>query len=66
MASLLMPSEALWRRAAFEMQSLLANAMRISRFSTLSVPSIAMVFYALVYLAVALTVAVRRLSQRDL
>ena len=66
MASLLMPSEALWRRAAFEMQSPLANAMRISQFSTLSVPSIAMVFYALVYLAVALTVAVRRLSQRDL
>lgn len=65
-ASILMPSEALWRRAAFEMQSPLANAMRISPFSTLSVPSLAMVFYALLYLAIALTVAIRRFSQRDL
>jgi Cu-processing system permease protein len=65
-ASILMPSEALWRRAAFEMQSPLANAMRVSPFSTLSIPSMAMVFYALLYLAAALTVAVRRFSQRDL
>ena len=65
-ASILMPSEALWRRAAFEMQSPLANVMRISPFSTLSVPSLAMVFYALLYLAIALIVAVRRFSQRDL
>jgi ABC-2 type transport system permease protein len=65
-ASILMPSEALWRRAAFEMQSPLANAMRISPFGTLSIPSMAMVFYALLYLAVALTVAIRRFSQRDL
>ena len=65
-ASILMPSEALWRRAAFEMQSPLANVMRISPFSTLSVPSLAMVFYALLYLAIALVIAVRRFSQRDL
>lgn len=45
-ASVLMPSEALWRRAAFEMQSPLANAMRISPFSSLSVPSTAMVLYS--------------------
>jgi Cu-processing system permease protein len=65
-ASLLMPSEALWRRAAFEMQSPLANAMRGSPFSTLSVPSPAMVSYAALYLAIALFVAIRRFSQRDL
>jgi Cu-processing system permease protein len=65
-ASLLMPSEALWRRAAFEMQSPLANAMRFSPFSVLSVPSLAMVLYAALYLAVALTVALRHFSQRDL
>ena len=50
-ASLLMPSEALWRRAAFEMQSPLANAMRFSPFSVLSVPSLPMVFYAALYIA---------------
>jgi hypothetical protein len=55
-ASVLMPSEALWRRAA----------MRISPFSTLSVPSMAMVFYAALYLAIALLIAIRRFSQRDL
>lgn len=65
-ASLLMPSEALWRRAAFEIQSPLANALRASPFSTLSVPSMAMVFYAGVYLAIALAVAIRRFSRRDL
>jgi Cu-processing system permease protein len=66
LASVLMPSEALWRRAAFEMQSPLANAMRISPFSTLSVPSLSMVFYAALYLAIALVIALRRFSQRDL
>ena len=65
-ASVLMPSEALWRRAAFEMQSPLASAMRISPFSTLSVPSMAMVFYAALYLIIALVTAIRRFSQRDL
>jgi len=65
-ASVLMPSEALWRRAAFEMQSPLASAMRISPFSTLSVPSTAMVFYAGLYLVIALVIAIRRFSQRDL
>lgn len=65
-ASVLMPSEALWRRAAFEMQSPLANALRISPFSTLSVPSKAMIFYAALYLAIALVIAMRRFSQRDL
>jgi ABC-2 type transport system permease protein len=65
-ASVLMPSEALWRRAAFEMQSPLASAMRISPFSTLSVPSMAMVFYAALYMVIALVIAIRRFSQRDL
>lgn len=65
-ASVLMPSEALWRRAAFEMQSPLANAMRISPFSTLSVPSTTMLFYGALYLTVALLVAIRHFSRRDL
>ena len=65
-SSVLMPSEALWRRAAFEMQSPLADALRISPFSTLSVPSQAMVVYAVFYLVIAMTVSIRRFSQRDL
>ena len=65
-ASLIMPSESLWRRAAFEMQSPLANAIRISPFGTLSVPSTAMIFYAGLYMTMALAVAIRRFSRRDL
>ncbi len=65
-ASILMPSEALWRRAAFEMQSPLATATNLSPFSGASVPSGAMVGYGAVYALLFLALAIRRLSQRDL
>jgi len=65
-ASVIMPSESLWRRAAFEMQSPLANAIRISPFGTLSVPSPAMIVYSGMYMAIALVIAIRRFSGRDL
>ncbi len=65
-ASILMPSESLWRRAAFEMQSPLASAMHISPFGTLSVPSPLMIYYAGFYLSIAVLIAVRRFSFRDL
>jgi ABC-type transport system involved in multi-copper enzyme maturation permease subunit len=65
-ASLIMPSEALWRRAAFEMQSPLVSALGFSPFSAASVPSRLMIVYAGLYMAAALALAVRRFSQRDL
>jgi len=65
-ASVLMPSESLWRRAAFEMQSPLVGAVGFSPFSNASVPSVAMVAYAGVYVAVALGLALRCFGQRDL
>ena len=37
--SLLLPSEAMWRRAAFEMQSPLVAAMGVSPFASKSAPS---------------------------
>lgn len=64
--SLLLPSEAMWRRAAFEMQSPLVGAMGVSPFSGSSAPSLVMVGYAVVYLLVALLLAMRRFSKRDL
>lgn len=64
--SVLMPSESLWRRAAFEMQSPIVGALNISPFSNASVPSKAMVGYAAVYLALALIMALRRFNRRDL
>ena len=65
-SSIIMPSESLWRRAAFEMQSPLVGSLNISPFNNASVPSKAMIGYAAVYLGVAMAFAVRRLGQRDL
>ena len=65
-ASLIMPSEALWRRAVFEMQSPIVSTLGFSPFSAISVPSEFMIFYACLYLALALALAVRRFSKRDL
>lgn len=65
-ASLIIPSETLWRRAVFEMQSPLLGALRFGPFSNSSVPSWAMVAYAAIYLVVALGLAIRRFSRRDL
>lgn len=65
-ASVFIPTEALWRRAAFEVQSPLASAVQISPFAAVSAPSGAMVVYAIAYMMVVLTVALRRFSVRDL
>jgi len=64
--SLIMPSEALWKRAAYEMQSPVAAALGFSPFTTNSVPSPLMIVYAGIYMVVALYVAVRLFSRRDL
>jgi Cu-processing system permease protein len=64
--SLLFPTEAIWRRATFEMQSALATVLEISPFTTTSVPSQIMMFYALLYLVVTLTVAIRIFQNRDI
>ncbi len=65
-ASLIMPSETLWRRAVSEMQSPLLSAIAMSPFSNVSVPSVAMVAYAAVYLLAALGLAMYRFGRRDL
>src|SRR5262245_27337138 len=57
-AGLLMPSETLWRRAAFEMQSPIVKAVGMSPFNNASVPSAAMIVYASVYAAIALWLAI--------
>jgi ABC-2 type transport system permease protein len=65
-SSLLMPSEAIWRRAAFEMESPLAGSLPFSPFADISVPSVTMIGYAGVYLLVALAIAIYHFYQRDL
>ncbi len=64
--SLIIPSESLWRRAAYEMQSPLSGLLGISPFGTTSAPSLLMVAYALVYLLVVLVLTVRVFRKRDL
>ncbi len=64
--SLIIPSESLWRRAAYEMQSPISGALGMSPFGTVSVPSLLMIGYAAVYLAGALWLAVRIFKGRDL
>jgi ABC-type transport system involved in multi-copper enzyme maturation permease subunit len=64
--SLIMPSEALWKRAAYEMQSPVAAALGFSPFTTNSAPSPMMLAYAGLYMLVALYLAIRLFSRRDL
>jgi ABC-type transport system involved in multi-copper enzyme maturation permease subunit len=64
--SLLIPTEALWRRATYEMQSPLTAALQMTPFSTVSVPSILMIVYAFMYLAVMLIAAINTFQHRDI
>ena len=64
--SLLIPTEALWRRAAYEMQTPLASALGMSPFGAFSVPSALMVLYAVVYLVIVFAIAVSTFNHRDI
>ena len=64
--SLVVPTEALWRRAAYEMQTPLASTLGISPFGAFSVPSLLMVVYAIVYIIIVLITAVNTFQHRDI
>jgi len=66
LTSLILPSEALWKRAAYEMQSPLAAALGFSPFTASSYPSTFMILYAAGYLLAALALAVQKFKRRDL
>jgi Cu-processing system permease protein len=65
-ASLLVPSESLWQLAAYQMQPPIARDVQIGPFLTASVPSPAMVGWAIGYVLVALVVASHLFRTRDL
>jgi len=65
-SSLIMPTEAIWRRAAFLMQPPLAGALQFSPFANISVPSSAMVGYSGFYMLVLLAAAIYHFQRRDL
>jgi ABC-type transport system involved in multi-copper enzyme maturation permease subunit len=65
--SLIMPTEALWKRAAYEMQSALSGMVGgMTPFTSSSVPSPAMIVYAVLYLLVVFALAIRKFQKRDL
>jgi ABC-type transport system involved in multi-copper enzyme maturation permease subunit len=65
-SSLIMPSEVLWRRAIFEMQSPITRSLPVGPFSNTVAPSAAMIGYAAIYLLASLALAIRHFHQRDL
>jgi ABC-type transport system involved in multi-copper enzyme maturation permease subunit len=65
-SSLIFPSESLWRRAAYVMQTPMAASLSFSPFANVSIPSMTAVVYAVVYLAIMLGVAIYHFDRRDL
>jgi Cu-processing system permease protein len=68
LSSLILPTEAVFRRAAFLMTSPVVQSLGFSNgpLFVVSVPSPAMVVYAVIYLLALLGLAVRQFSRRDL
>jgi ABC-type transport system involved in multi-copper enzyme maturation permease subunit len=65
-ASLLMPTEALWQRAAWHMQPSLMRDLQMTPFSFASLPSPAMVWWAVAYTGLALLSGIHAFRRRAL
>ncbi len=66
LASLAMPTDALWRRVAMAVQPPILGAAGVSPFSSSMVPNNAMTIYAAAYAVVALVLALVVFERRDL
>jgi ABC-type transport system involved in multi-copper enzyme maturation permease subunit len=64
--SLFMPSEAMWKRAAYLMQPPFLRELGVSPFATASAPSNTMVVYTVIYITVTLLAALLLFQRRDL
>jgi len=64
--SLLSPADAMWRRAAYEMQPLAAHVLQAGPFGVVSVPSAAMVGWAVAFVVIVLGFAVWQFRRRPL
>jgi ABC-type transport system involved in multi-copper enzyme maturation permease subunit len=65
-ASLIMPSESLWQLAAWHMQPPIMRELQVTPFSPASVPTGAMVAWAVGYIVIAILAALRQFSKRPL
>jgi ABC-type transport system involved in multi-copper enzyme maturation permease subunit len=66
LTSLVLPSEALWKRAAHELQSPVVSAFGVSPFTASSYPSIWMIVYSALYVVVIFALTLRQFERRDL
>jgi ABC-type transport system involved in multi-copper enzyme maturation permease subunit len=64
--SLVSPADAMWRRAAYEMQPLASQVLQAGPFGVVSVPSAGMVGWALAFVAAVLGLAVWLFRRRPL
>jgi ABC-type transport system involved in multi-copper enzyme maturation permease subunit len=64
--SLLSPSDAMWRRAAYELQPLAAHVLQAGPFGVASLPSAAMVGWAMAFVVIVLGLAVWQFRHRAL
>jgi Cu-processing system permease protein len=64
--SLLSPADAMWRRAAYEMQPLAAQVLQAGPFGVVSVPSAAMVAWAVAFVIIVLGFAAWQFRRRPL
>jgi ABC-type transport system involved in multi-copper enzyme maturation permease subunit len=64
--SLLSPSDAMWRRAAYEMQPLAAAVLQNGPFGVVSVPSVAMIGWAIAFVIGVLAFAAWQFRRRPL
>jgi ABC-type transport system involved in multi-copper enzyme maturation permease subunit len=65
-ASLILPSDAMWQLAASNMQPTVLRQLGGTPFSPISVPSVAMVWWAAGYIVVVLALGVRSFTKRPL
>jgi Cu-processing system permease protein len=67
-SSFIIPSEAVWRRAAYEMTSAIMRSLGIAAgpFGALSVPNPLMMLYAGIYMMIMFALAIRQFNRRDL
>lgn len=64
--SLVSPSDALWRRAAYELQPPLMRDLQLTPFVSVSVPSAAMIVWAVAFVVAVLIIAVAWFRRRPL
>src|SRR5580765_4533294 len=66
LSSLVLPTESLWNLAAYQMQPTIMRELSVTPFSPVSVPSMAMIWWAVGYVVVALFLGLRAFRHRPL